>query len=171
MITTDDRPPTETQFATQPLDPSPLDMAKLWDYAPRQETSPTIYDRLHPPGTFPHQGKVTTLYPRPFMPNVLTSFPSEDSPKGKRRIPSQPTRSCRLQIPERTAVETVCVLLHYIFSPCVYYRYIKLALQPRDSTLSTPFLSLSFISLCIIFRGYLEDILIDKCNRKVQLPS
>ena len=81
MITTDYRPPAETQFVTRPLDPSPLDMAKMWDYAPRPETNPIIPDRFHPPGTLPHPGKVTTLYPRPFMQNVLKSLPSECSSK------------------------------------------------------------------------------------------
>ena len=95
MITTDYRPPTETQFATQPLDPSPLNMAKMWDYAQRQETNPTI-GKFHPPDTLPPHEKVTALYPRLFMLNVLKApSPGESRKRSAGRSRADFTTCCR----------------------------------------------------------------------------
>ena len=85
MVSSDFHPPMNRHLATRPLAP-PLNMARMWDYALRQETNPTMNDRFHPLSTFPRPEKVTPLHPRVFMLLVLErSFP-EKSPV--RRIPS-----------------------------------------------------------------------------------
>ena len=118
MITPDYRPPAETQFVTRPLYPSPLDMAKMWDYAPRQETNPITPDRFHPPGTLPHPGKVTTLYPRPFMPK-RSPVPSFGMfPEGKNGG-SRASPRCLAGSRSRRELYIVIAIYSYMFCGCM----------------------------------------------------